>query len=66
MLKQFVANFVQRLATVSAAEAGVPVVAAEAGAAPTVPSPPRELNGLALAWAMLRDWLRQLFGTRRA
>jgi carbon monoxide dehydrogenase subunit G len=66
VLKQFVANFVQRLPTASAAEASAPVVAAEAGAAPPAPSPPRELNGLALAWAMLRDWLRQLFGTRRA
>ena len=59
VLQQFVANFAQRLPA-------VPVGAAGDGAAAPVPPPQRELNGLALAWAMLRDWLRQLFGTRRA
>jgi len=59
VLQQFVANFAQRLPA-------VPDVAAGDGAAAPVPPPQRELNGLALAWAMLRDWLRQLFGTRRA
>ena len=34
----------------------------------TVPEnqPPVELNGLALLWAVFRDWLRGLFGARRA
>ena len=59
VLRQFVANFAQRLPA-------VPVGAVGDGAAAPLPPPPRELNGLALAWAMLRDWLHRLFGTRRA
>ena len=58
VLQQFVANFVQRLPAVA-------VGAAEASAAAQEPPPQRELNGLALVWAMLRDWLHQLFGRRR-
>jgi carbon monoxide dehydrogenase subunit G len=30
------------------------------------PPPPAELNGLALLWAVIRDWLRGLFAGRRA
>lgn len=44
--------------------------AAPAGVAPeAVPATPpavRELNGLALAWAVFRDWLHHLFAARRA
>jgi carbon monoxide dehydrogenase subunit G len=44
--------------------------AAVAGVAPaTAPAPPApaaQLDGLALAWAVLRDWARALFGGRRA
>jgi carbon monoxide dehydrogenase subunit G len=60
VLQQFVANFAQRLPAVPLGAVG------DGAAAPVPPPPQRELNGLALAWAMLRDWLRQLFGTRRA
>jgi hypothetical protein len=59
VLQQFVANFAQRLPAVPLGAVG------DGAAAPVPPPPQRELNGLALAWAMLRDWLRQLFGTRR-
>jgi len=31
---------------------------------PVAPSAPAPLNGAALAWAVLRDWLRSLFGRR--
>ena len=73
ILKQFADNFAaqagaiqnRRLATVAAgdatpAAAGAPVAAA---AAPPVAS---ELNGLALAWGVLKDWLRGLFDKKTA
>lgn len=59
VLQQFVANFARRLP--AAPEPGGAEAAADA-----MPPPARELNGLALAWAMLRNWFRQLFGARRA
>ena len=33
-----------------------------ASAVPVAPPAARELDGLALAWAVLKDWLRSLFG----
>lgn len=66
MLKQFVANFAARLqasqapASGASSAPGAPGASAErAGAAPR-----SELNGLALAWAVLRDWLRGLFSRK--
>lgn len=52
-----------------AADRTAPADRAEAVQAPgSTPSAPvkRELNGLALAWAMFRDWLHHLFAARRA
>jgi carbon monoxide dehydrogenase subunit G len=46
VLQQFVANFAERLRAMPVA------------AAPAVPRQP-ELNGLALLWAMLRNWFRR-------
>lgn len=40
--------------------------ASAASAASTLPAAGRELNGLALLWAVFRDWLHQLFPARRA
>jgi len=40
-----------------------PVVATPTAPAPTVP---REINGLALLWGMVRDWFHHLFEARRA
>lgn len=54
---------------VAAEEGAVPVtlnpapVGAPAPAAPQVES---QLNGLSLAWAVFKDWLRSLFSARRA
>lgn len=59
VLQQFAANFAQRLQVVP------PLAAAEAPAAPAEPAP-RPINGLALAWAMARDWVQHLFGARGA
>jgi uncharacterized protein len=60
VLQQFAANFTAQL------EAR----AASAGAAAAAPQPPaavraRELSGLTLLWAVVRSWLRSLFGARR-
>jgi len=67
VLQQFVANFAQRLPAVTA-DATAQDTAAETAAVATPASPPpaRELNGLALAWAMFRSWLHRLFAARRA
>ena len=60
VLRQFVANFSARLPAVQEGAA----VAAESAAA-SVQAPPT-LNGLALLWAMVRDWFYQLFAAKRA
>jgi len=80
VLKQFAGNFatqVQARAPIAAAaqrEAAlsevtpVPDTSGEAGAAAQPPAPARsgELNGLALIWAVVRDWLRGLFRRKPA
>jgi carbon monoxide dehydrogenase subunit G len=68
VLKQFADNFaaqVKARAAQQAAAAAAPPAAAEASSLPAhdSASPPpaaRELNGLALLWAVFRDWLRGL------
>ncbi len=60
VLQQFVANFSARLPAVQEGEA----ITAESAAA-SVQAPPA-LNGLALLWAMVRDWFQQLFAAKRA
>ena len=69
IMQQFAANFAAQVAALSARHAA-PAAAAGAGgeAAEVPPNPPpvaSELNGLALAWAVFKDWLRSLF-TRKA
>jgi carbon monoxide dehydrogenase subunit G len=79
ILKQFADNFAARVGAIEAQRsASVAAVPAEAiGALPQVaapapaaqPAPPAaaaELDGLALAWAIFRDWLRGLFGKKAA
>lgn len=61
ILVQFAANFAQR----AAARSGPPASGSD-GAAPAAPPVAQELNGLALAWAVLRNWLRGLFGKKAA
>jgi carbon monoxide dehydrogenase subunit G len=58
VLKQFAANFAARVESLNAPQAG---------AAPAASPPPaqRELNGLALFWAILRDWIRGLFSRQQ-
>jgi carbon monoxide dehydrogenase subunit G len=77
MLAQFAENFLAAASRVvmpepaQAAAIGAPVDAIEATTVPTpVPAegsvPPQELNALALAWTVLRGWLRGLFGRKAA
>jgi hypothetical protein len=73
ILKQFAANFAAQVAALSAT--GAVPHPAEAGPATAVAvGPPsgglqpvaKELNGLALAWAVFKDWLRSLFSRKAA
>jgi carbon monoxide dehydrogenase subunit G len=73
LLKQFGDNFAREVAT-RAAQRPAPAVPAAATAAPAgvadappalpAPGTARELDGLALLWSLLRNWLRGLFGSR--
>jgi carbon monoxide dehydrogenase subunit G len=64
VLAQFAANFAQEVAALAARRATpAPEPAAQSAAtAPGAPAPAaRELNGLSLLWAVLKDWLRRHF-----
>jgi hypothetical protein len=74
VLQQFAANFARRLpAPQPPSDEPVPVVepvapATEVPRAAAVAQPPaaREINGLGLLWAMVRDWVHHLFGAKGA
>ena len=78
ILKQFADNFAAQVGAIQAqrAAAATPVfagpVAATPGAAASSLAPPAlapataDLNGLALVWAVIKDWLRALFGKKSA
>jgi carbon monoxide dehydrogenase subunit G len=73
VLQQFAANFGQRLQAAPAMQAATAATTAADTATPVAtqpaPEPPPaapEINGLALAWAMVRDWFHHLFAARRA
>ncbi|MGP1679076.1 MAG: SRPBCC family protein [Burkholderiales bacterium] len=57
VLKQFAANFAAQVESLKAAQAGVATAASPPPAQP-------ELNGLALFWAILRDWLSGFFSKK--
>jgi uncharacterized protein len=65
ILQQFADNFAGQVRALeaqrTAAAGGAP-----APAAPVAPAGSRELNVLALAWAIFRNWLRRLFSTKAA
>ena len=74
VLQQFAANFSQLVQALAVPQHAAPsqqgestqqAAAAEASAPPQA-SPQAELNGLALVWAAVREWLRNLFAARRA
>jgi carbon monoxide dehydrogenase subunit G len=58
MLKQFAANFAQQVQVLQA-QGGAGPAAGQAAKGP-------ELNALALLWAIIKDWLRGLFGKKPA
>jgi carbon monoxide dehydrogenase subunit G len=71
ILTQFAANFAQGAAALAArrtAAAAGPAAqsAAPAASAPAPPPAARELNGLVLLWAVIKDWLRRLFSKTMA
>ena len=58
VLKQFATNFSAQVASLKSAQAG---------AAPAASTPPvqRELNGLAMFWAILKKWLSGFFSKQQ-
>ena len=62
VLQQFVASFSGKLQAMAPAQADRTIEPL----ATLTPAPAPALNGLALVWALLRDWLRNLFGARHA
>jgi hypothetical protein len=68
VLKQFADNFSTQVAAITAQRtaASAPAPALGAGTAVVPASVANELNGLALMWAVLKDWLRGLFRKRAA
>ncbi len=77
ILGQFAGNFAARIQALAPPPGppGGPAAGAsgDSSPAPAAPSPAaapapvaNEINGLALLWAIFRDWLRGLFGGRRA
>ncbi len=81
VLKQFADNFALRVAALQAERAPPEAAATALGAsasdrgsapkvaapnAPPLPAPSSELNGLALIWAVLKGWLRDMFAGKKA
>ena len=68
ILKQFAANFAARVAAQRPGPIADVAAAPAPSAAPASPTPPPQqaLNGLALLWAVLKDWLRGLFSKKAA
>ncbi len=69
ILKQFIDNFSAQVSALQASRAA-PAPGGGGGAPPPVAPPPDkpggELNVLALAWAIFKDWLRGLFSKKAA
>jgi carbon monoxide dehydrogenase subunit G len=75
VLNQFAANFAREVAAFAARSAGsngaapaAPAVPAQGppAASPALSPAGRELNGLALLWAVVKDWLRGLISKKAA
>jgi len=68
LLKQFAANFAAQVQATRAQTAAGSAAGPAAAATPSAPPLPKptQLNGLALIWAVIKDWLRSLFGARKA
>ena len=69
ILKQFADNFALKVGALQAQRDATPPSggAAPVAAAPAAASaPPDSLNGIALMWAIVKDWLRGLFANKSA
>jgi len=64
LLKQFAFNFAAQVRAKQAQASGS-AAQASASAAPQVASQPKQLNALALVWAVIKDRVRSLFGAKR-
>jgi carbon monoxide dehydrogenase subunit G len=65
VLNQFAANFAAQVKALQDQASGAAASPGAATAAPAA-SAPSQLNGLALMWAVIKDWLRSLFGLKKA
>lgn len=63
VLKQFAANFATQVQALQARQAADAPAAMPAAVVPA--HEPAQLNGLALAWAVIKDWLLSLFGAKK-
>jgi len=66
VLKQFADNFAAKVQAQQASGPGGPSASAGGGGAPAVAPEPSQLNALALAWAVIKDWFKSLFSAKRA
>jgi carbon monoxide dehydrogenase subunit G len=68
ILKQFADNFAAQVGTLQAQRAASVAAGSGATSAPLPIPPPaaNELNGLALLWTILKNWLRGLFSRKTA
>ena len=67
VLKQFADNFAAKVQARQASGPGGPSVSAgTGGGAPAAAAEPSQLNALALAWAVIKDWFKSLFPAKKA
>jgi len=65
LLAQFVENFRQTALTLPAADGSVAASSGQTSAAPpAAPVVAREINGLAIFWALVKGWFGSLFGKK--
>ncbi len=67
VLKQFADNFAAKVQALQASGPGGPSASAgTGGGAPAAAAESSQLNALALAWAVIKDWFKSLFSAKRA
>lgn len=64
VLKQFAANFASKVEALQAQSLPAPPSASAPQPSESPRTEPAQLNGLALAWAVFKDWLRSFFAKR--
>ena len=65
VLKQFAANFAAKVQALQANPPGSVGAGVSAGPAAAADAAPSQLNALALAWAVLKNWLSSLFSPKK-